>query len=70
MTGHMLGAAGGVEAIALGQSLRQGMIPPTINVEKQDPDCDLDVVSEAQNLPLTYGLSNFFGFGGHNSAIV
>ncbi|MCY8519302.1 beta-ketoacyl-ACP synthase II [Bacillus atrophaeus] len=70
MTGHMLGAAGGVEAIALVESLRQGIIPPTINVENQDPDCDLDVVSEARNLPLKYGLSNSFGFGGHNSAIV
>lgn len=70
MTGHMLGAAGGVEAIALVESLRQGMIPPTINVENQDPDCDLDVVSEARHIPLKYGLSNSFGFGGHNSAIV
>ncbi|MED3383363.1 beta-ketoacyl-ACP synthase II [Bacillus subtilis] len=70
MTGHMLGAAGGVEAIALVESLRHGIIPPTINVENQDPDCDLDVVSEARNLPLEYGLSNSFGFGGHNSAIV
>lgn len=70
MTGHMLGSAGGAEAIALAESLRQGIIPPTINVENQDPDCDLDVVSEARNLPLKYALSNSFGFGGHNSAIV
>lgn len=70
MTGHMLGAAGGAEAIALVESLRRGMIPPTINVENQDPDCDLDVVSEPRDLPLKFGLSNSFGFGGHNSAIV
>ncbi len=70
MTGHMFGAAGGVEAIALVESLRRGMIPPTINVEKQDPDCNLDVVLEARQLPLKYGLSNSFGFGGHNSAIL
>ncbi|NTU28312.1 beta-ketoacyl-ACP synthase II [Bacillus tequilensis] len=70
MTGHMLGAAGGAEAIALVESLRRGMIPSTINVENQDPDCDLDVVSEPRDLPLKFGLSNSFGFGGHNSAIV
>lgn len=70
MTGHMFGAAGGVEAIALVESLRRGLIPPTINVEKQDPDCNLDVVLEARQLPLKYGLSNSFGFGGHNSAIL
>lgn len=70
MTGHMFGAAGGVEAIALVESLRRGMIPPTINVENQDPDCNLDVVLEARELSLKYGLSNSFGFGGHNSAIL
>ncbi|MGG1516627.1 beta-ketoacyl-ACP synthase II [Paenibacillus oryzisoli] len=72
MTGHMLGAAGGVEAIALVQTLQTGIIPPTINVEQPDPECDLDYVpNEARHAgePLTIGLSNSFGFGGHNAVI-
>lgn len=71
MLGHMLGAAGGVEAIALVKSLQEGIVPPTINIENQDPDCDLDYVSQgARKIPLSIGISNSFGFGGHNSAIV
>ena len=71
MLGHMLGAAGGVEAIALVKSLQEGIVPPTINLENQDPDCDLDYVSQgARKIPLSIGISNSFGFGGHNSAIV
>lgn len=71
MLGHMLGAAGGVEAIALVKSLQEGIIPPTINLNHPDPECDLDYVSEgARNKELKIGLSNSFGFGGHNSAIV
>ncbi|MDN3019062.1 beta-ketoacyl-ACP synthase II [Paenibacillus sp. BSR1-1] len=71
MTGHMLGAAGGVEAIALVKTLQQGIVPPTINLVTADPECDLDYVAEgARKLPLSIGLSNSFGFGGHNSAIV
>ncbi|MBS4175092.1 beta-ketoacyl-ACP synthase II [Bacillus sp. FJAT-49736] len=71
MLGHMLGAAGGVEAIALVKSLQEGIIPPTINLESPDPECDLDYVSEgARKVPLSIGLSNSFGFGGHNSAII
>ncbi|MFC7687764.1 beta-ketoacyl-ACP synthase II [Ureibacillus sp. GCM10028918] len=71
MIGHMLGAAGGVEAIALAMSLRVGIIPPTINLETTDPLCDLDYVpSVARHINLTMGLSNSFGFGGHNAAIV
>jgi 3-oxoacyl-[acyl-carrier-protein] synthase II len=71
MLGHMLGAAGGVEAIALVKSLQHGLIPPTINLFNPDPDCDLDYVSEGpRRIPLSIGLSNSFGFGGHNSAIV
>ncbi|WP_223592498.1 beta-ketoacyl-ACP synthase II [Neobacillus bataviensis] len=71
MTGHMLGAAGGVEAIALVKTLQQGIVPPTINLVTADPVCDLDYVAEgARKLPLSIGLSNSFGFGGHNSAIV
>ncbi|MEH7093697.1 beta-ketoacyl-ACP synthase II [Neobacillus vireti] len=71
MLGHMLGAAGGAEAIALVKSLQQGIVPPTINLENRDPACDLDYVAEgARRLPVSIGISNSFGFGGHNSAIV
>ncbi|MFF2876044.1 beta-ketoacyl-ACP synthase II [Gottfriedia sp. NPDC057991] len=71
MLGHMLGAAGGIEAIALVKSLQEGIIPPTINLNQPDPDCDLDYVSEgARKKELNIGISNSFGFGGHNSAIV
>ncbi|PFH87217.1 beta-ketoacyl-ACP synthase II [Bacillus sp. AFS088145] len=71
MLGHMLGAAGGVEAIALVKSLQEGIIPPTINLTQPDPNCDLDYVSEgARKKELNIGISNSFGFGGHNSAIV
>ncbi len=71
MTGHMFGAAGGVEAIALAKSLERGIIPPTINLEQPDPDCDLDYVpNEARQSKLKIGISNSFGFGGHNAVIV
>ncbi|MFD2331307.1 beta-ketoacyl-ACP synthase II [Cohnella sp. GCM10020058] len=72
MTGHMLGASGGAQAISLVQTLREGVIPPTINLERADPACDLDYVPNVaragQNLKV--GLSNSFGFGGHNAVIV
>lgn len=71
MVGHMLGAAGGVEAIALAMSLKEGIVPPTINLENPDPLCDLDYVSGiARQVKINTGLSNSFGFGGHNAAIV
>ncbi|MFF2856924.1 beta-ketoacyl-ACP synthase II [Peribacillus sp. NPDC058002] len=71
MLGHMLGAAGGVEAIALAKSLQEGIIPPTINLEKPDSLCDLDYVPGiARKVKINTGLSNSFGFGGHNAAIV
>lgn len=71
MLGHMLGAAGGVEAIALAMSLKEGIVPPTINLENPDPLCDLDYVpSVARQVKINIGLSNSFGFGGHNAAIV
>ncbi|PGU42770.1 beta-ketoacyl-ACP synthase II [Bacillus cereus] len=71
MLGHMLGAAGGVEAIALAMSLKEGTVPPTINLENLDPLCDLDYVpSVARQVKINIGLSNSFGFGGHNAAIV
>lgn len=71
MLGHMLGAAGGVEAIALAMSLKEGIIPPTINLENPDPLCDLDyVASVSRQVNIKTGLSNSFGFGGHNAALV
>lgn len=71
MVGHMLGAAGGVEAIALAMSLKEGIVPPTINLENPDPLCDLDYVPAiARQVKMNTGLSNSFGFGGHNAAIV
>ncbi|MBO0961694.1 beta-ketoacyl-ACP synthase II [Neobacillus sp. MM2021_6] len=70
MTGHLLGAAGGVEAIALAKSLQEGIIPPTINLEHPDPLCDLDYVANvARQTNLKIGISNSFGFGGHNAVI-
>ncbi|WP_339315518.1 beta-ketoacyl-ACP synthase II [Paenibacillus sp. FSL R10-2734] len=71
MTGHALGAAGGLEAIALIKSIQEGIIPPTINQEIKDSICDLDYVPNiARKTDLTIGMSNSFGFGGHNAVIV
>ncbi|MGG4552465.1 beta-ketoacyl-ACP synthase II [Paenibacillus humicus] len=71
MTGHMLGAASSVEAVALVKSLEQGIIPPTINLDHPDPVCDLDYVPHvARQAKLRIGISNSFGFGGHNAVIV
>jgi len=71
MTGHLLGAAGAIEAVATALALREGIAPPTINLENPDPDCDLDYVpNEARPLDTEYALSNSFGFGGHNATIV
>ena len=67
MTGHLLGAAGGLEAVATALTLARGIIPPTINLEKPDPKCDLDFVpNQARTHRVTAALSNSFGFGGHN----
>jgi 3-oxoacyl-[acyl-carrier-protein] synthase II len=71
MTGHLLGASSAVEAIALVKSLQQNIIPPTINQEQKDLECDLDYVpNKAREATLNVGLSNSFGFGGHNAVIV
>jgi len=71
MFGHMLGAAGGAEAIALVKSLQTGIIPPTINLEQPDEACDLDYVPNvSRRAELNIGLSNSFGFGGHNASIL
>ncbi|GIO10793.1 3-oxoacyl-[acyl-carrier-protein] synthase 2 [Cohnella xylanilytica] len=71
MTGHMLGAAGGVEAVILGLSLKNGVLPPTINLDNQDPECDLDYVPNVpRKADISVALSNSFGFGGHNATII
>ena len=71
MTGHMLGAGGGVEAIACVRALEEGILPPTINYEHPDPDCDLDYVpNQARTAQAQVAMSNSFGFGGHNATIV
>ncbi|KGE16932.1 3-oxoacyl-ACP synthase [Paenibacillus wynnii] len=71
MTGHLLGAAGGVEAIICGLSLQKGMIAPTINLDNQDPECDLDYVPNVpRKADLNIVMSNSFGFGGHNATVI
>ncbi len=71
MTGHLLGAAGGVEAVFTLLAIHQGRVPPTINYETPDPDCDLDYVpNESRAMRVNYALSNGFGFGGTNAALV
>jgi len=71
MTGHLLGGAGGVEAVISVLALLNGMIPPTINYETPDPDCDLDYVpNQARKAELTCVLSNSFGFGGTNAVLI
>ncbi len=71
MTGHLLGAAGGVELAATALSIKEGIIPPTINYEFPDPECDLDYVpNEAREKEINIALSNSFGFGGHNATLV
>ncbi len=71
MTGHLLGAAGGVEAIFSLLAIDRGIIPPTINYEKPDPECDLDYVpNTARKAPIKVALSNSFGFGGTNACLL
>ncbi len=71
MTGHMMGAAGAVEAIVCALTLRDQIIAPTINLETPDPECDLDYVpNSARKAAVTIALSNSFGLGGHNASVV
>lgn len=71
MTGHMLGAAGGVELIASVMAIVEGVVPPTINVENQDPECNVDCVPNvAREVKVDAALSNSFGFGGHNASVL
>jgi 3-oxoacyl-[acyl-carrier-protein] synthase II len=70
MTGHLLGAAGGVEAIATAFAIHHGVLPPTMNYETPDPDCDLDYVpNRARKRDVEVALSNAFGFGGTNATL-
>jgi len=71
VTGHLLGAAGAIEAIFCLLAIRDGIVPPTINYENPDPECDLNYTpNQARPAKLKYAISNSFGFGGHNSALV
>jgi len=71
MTGHLLGAAGGLEAIFTVKALQEGILPPTMNFVNPDPECDLDYVTEgARKADITYAMSNSLGFGGHNATLV
>jgi len=71
MTGHLMGAAGAVEAIVCVKSLETGWVPPTINYKHPDPACDLDYVpNQARQLAPRVTLSNSFGFGGHNGCLI
>jgi 3-oxoacyl-[acyl-carrier-protein] synthase II len=71
MTGHLLGAAGGVEAVVLGLTLQNGIIPPTANLDNQDPELDLDYVPLVpRKAEVRVAMSNSFGFGGHNATII
>lgn len=71
MTGHLIGAAGGVEAIVSVLAIKEGVLPPTINYEHPDPECDLDYVpNTARKVPVQATLSNSLGFGGHNATVV
>lgn len=70
MTGHLLGAAGAIEAVIAAQAVREGVIPPTINLDNRDPGCDLDLVPHtSRRVPVDVAVSTSFGFGGHNSCL-
>ena len=71
MTGHLLGAAGGIEAVFSALAMQQQIAPPTINLDSQDPQCDLDYVpNTARKMKIKVALSNSFGFGGTNGSLV
>jgi 3-oxoacyl-[acyl-carrier-protein] synthase II len=71
MTGHTLGAAGALEAVLCVMALRASTLPPTINQDRADPECDLDyVANRARPAAVDVALTNSFGFGGHNAALV
>ena len=70
-TGHMLGAAGSVETAICCLAMEKGVVPPTINLENQDPQCDLDCVpNQAREVSIKAFVNNSFGFGGHNATVL
>jgi 3-oxoacyl-[acyl-carrier-protein] synthase II len=70
-TGHMLGAAGAAEMILCVKAIQAGLVPPTINLEHPDPECDLDYVPQtARKMPVVATVNNSFGFGGHNASVI
>ena len=69
--GHLLGASGGVEAVATAMAIHRNLVPPTINLDNPDAECDLDYVPhKARDLRVEYAMSNSFGFGGHNASLL
>ena len=69
--GHSLGATGGVEAVVIAMAISRNLIPPTINLDNPDPECDLDYVPhKARDKKITIAMSNSFGFGGHNASLL
>ena len=71
MTGHLLGAAGAVEAAACVMAIRDSVIPPNVNYENPDPECQINIVAnEAMETPVRVAVSNSLGFGGHNASVV
>ncbi|WP_017381577.1 beta-ketoacyl-ACP synthase II [Paenisporosarcina sp. TG-14] len=71
MTGHLLGAAGGIEAVFTALAIHESILPPTMNLENPDPICDLDYVANAaRNKEIEYAMSNSLGFGGHNASLL
>jgi 3-oxoacyl-[acyl-carrier-protein] synthase II len=71
MLGHLLGAAGSIEALITVLAMKQGIVPPTINLTHPDPECDLDYTpNKARKASIRTAMSNSFGFGGHNSVLI
>ena len=71
MTGHLLGASGAIETIAATMAVHTNVVPPTINYETPDPECDLDYVpNQAREMPVEIAVNNSFGFGGHNAVLI
>ncbi|OQY12439.1 MAG: hypothetical protein B6I30_04825 [Desulfobacteraceae bacterium 4572_187] len=71
MTGHLLGGAGGIETVFTALTIHEGIIPPTINLDHPDPDCDLDYVpNTARKTDVKFAMANSFGFGGTNAAVI
>ena len=71
MTGHLLGASGGVEGVITAMAVKNGYVPATINYSVPDEDCDLDIVpNQGREADIAYAMSNSLGFGGHNASII